>query len=94
MNSPNQSIDPGKKTLSEFLLIDAEMALLFTQMAGNTSDSTLKVRRLKAAAKAYDRILAFIPRVPLTTEQMNELGQKLSVLRSRLRPRLATWAES
>ena len=94
MNSPDQLTDSGKAAMGKLLLVDAEMALLFFRMAWNTSDSTLKERRLKAAAKAYDRIITFIPRVSLTAEQLTVLGQKLSALRSCLRPRLATWAES
>ena len=94
MISPHQLTDPGKAAIGRLVLVDADMALLFMRMAWNTSDSTLKERRLKAAARAYERIITFLPRVSLTTEQLTVLGRKLSTLRSCLRPGIVTWAEA
>lgn len=91
---PNPLTYSGKATMGQLLLVDADMALLFLRMAWNTSDSTLKERRLKAAAKAHDRIIRVLPRVSLTAEQLTVLCQKLSTLRSCLRPRIATCAEA
>jgi hypothetical protein len=87
MNSSNPLTDSGKVALAEYLLLDANMALLFVQRASQTSDPKLQERRLKAAAKAYDRIIAFIPRVSLTPAQMLLLEQRLSRLRSLLKMR-------
>ena len=85
-DSLNQLTDSGKLAMGDVLLLDAEMALLFVRRAANTSNSALQERRLKAAAKAYDRIIAFVPRVSLTEVQMTVLAQKLSALRSSLKP--------
>lgn len=84
MNSSDPVADSGKVAMAEFLLLDADMALLFVQRARNAANPTLAVRRLKAAAKAYDRIIDFIPRVSMTADQMARLENKLSALRSRL----------
>jgi hypothetical protein len=84
MKSLKPLTDLGKLTMAELLLLDAELALLFIQLAGSTSDLILKKRRLKAAAKAYGRIIAFIPRVSLTAEEMALLQGRLSALQSHL----------
>jgi hypothetical protein len=89
MKSPNQLPDSGKLTMAELLLRDAEMALVFIQLAGSTSDSVLKKRRLKGAARAYGRIIAFMPRVSLTPEQMALLQQRLSALQAHLKGALS-----
>ena len=68
--------------MGKLLLVDADMALLFLRRAWITTDLTQKKRRLKAAARAYDRIITFIPRASLTGEQMIVLQQKMSTLRS------------
>lgn len=89
MISSYQFTDSGKAAIGKLVLVDADMALLFMRMAWNTSDSTLRECRLKAAARAYERIITFLPRVSLTTQQLTMLGQKLSMLRPCLRPRIA-----
>ena len=71
--------------MAEVLLLDADMALLFIELAGTTRNSMLKERRLKAAAKAYCRIINFIPRVSLTGVQMAQLERRLSTLQSHLK---------
>jgi len=76
--------------MAEVLLLDAQMALLFIRLAGTTSNPLLKKRRLKAAAKAYGRIIAFIPRVSLTGEQMALLERRLSILEAHLKAGVAT----
>jgi hypothetical protein len=85
MNSSDPLNDSGEAAMARLLLLDAEMALLFIQRAENASQPTLKERRLKAAAKAYDRILTFIPRVALAPAQMALLGRRLSILQSHLK---------
>ena len=85
MNSSDPITDSGKLAMGEILLRDAEMAVLFIRIAENGPDCALNDRRLKAAAKAYDRIIAFMPRVWLTVRQMALLEQRLSVLRSHLK---------
>jgi hypothetical protein len=87
MNSSDPLNDSGEAAMARLLLLDAEMALLFIRRAENTSQPTLKERRLKAAAKAYDRIMAFIPRVALAPAQIALLGRRLSILRSHLKMR-------
>jgi hypothetical protein len=82
MTSFDPPADSSKAAMGNLLLIDAEMALAFVRRATKTSDPMLKARRLKAAAKAYDRIITFLPQASLTTEQMIVLQQKLSVLQS------------
>lgn len=73
--------------MAELLLLDAEMALLFTRRASKIFDPAQKERRLNAAAKAYDRIISFIPRVALAPAQMALLERRLSDLRSHLKKR-------
>ena len=85
MRSRDPLTDSGEAAMARFLLLDAEMALLFVKRAENTTQATLRERRLKAAAKAYDRIIAFIPRVALAPAQMALLERKLSILRSHLK---------
>ena len=87
MSPSDQLNDSVKLTMGRFLLLDADMALLFIQLARNSPDSVIKDRRLKAAAKAYDRIIAFIPRAALAPAEMALLSRKLSVVQSHLKIR-------
>ena len=86
MDHPDQIRDEARAATADFLLIDAGMALSFLQLADKTDNPETRDRRRKMAIKAYDKIIALMPRVALTGDQRALLERKLLTVRSRLEP--------
>jgi len=85
MTSPDRIRDSAAAAMSEFLLIDADMALSFLELAEKTDDPNMRDRRQNVATKAYRKIIALMPKVTMTGEQKAVLESKLSAVRGRLK---------
>jgi hypothetical protein len=82
-----QLSDTGQQlnaTNVDFLKIDVETALTFTQLALATDNKEKKERNRKNARKAYDTILRMWNSVTLTPSQEGYIHEKMSRLKSDL----------
>jgi len=73
------------QTGAEFLKIDVEMALTFTDIARRATDPLRKQRNRRAARRAYDSIVRLTARVHLSDEDARTLRQGLTRLKSELK---------
>jgi hypothetical protein len=69
---------------ADFLKVDAETALTFTQLALDTDNEEKKQRNCKNARKAYDSILHLRKNVTFTSTQEAYLEEMLSRLKHNL----------
>jgi hypothetical protein len=82
-----QLTDTGQQlnaTNADFLIIDVETALTFTQLALETDNQEKKVRNRKNARKAYDTILHLWDNVTFTPTQEGHMHEMIGRLKSDL----------
>jgi hypothetical protein len=72
------------KVSTDFLKIDLETALTFTQLALQTPDREKKERNRQAARKAYNAIMHLIGRVSLSGVEADHFEKNLRRLKSEL----------
>jgi hypothetical protein len=70
---------------AEFLKIDVETALTFSQIARESQDSWKRQRNRDNARKGYETILRLIDKVNLTDDDARFLADRLEELRFNLR---------
>jgi hypothetical protein len=75
----------ANRVSSDFLKVDVATALTFSGIALSAQDPQKRARNQRAARKAYDTVLHLAPRVQLTHDDVVELKQNLSRLKSELR---------
>jgi hypothetical protein len=68
----------------ETLQADADMALTLLDLADTTRSAERRMRRRKAARKAYLSILRFLPKLAINDQQRAAMEQRLGSLRRRL----------
>lgn len=69
---------------AEFLKIDLETALTFVKIARQTPDDVRKKRNCRAARRAYETVMRFIPKVELNPQDAQVITLALNQLRSDL----------
>ena len=69
----------------EFLRTEVRTGLTLSGIALRGGDKSRVHRNRGNARKAYDALLHFIPKVPLTTDEAEEIKVKLAELKSELR---------
>jgi hypothetical protein len=69
---------------ADFLKVDIETALTFSNLALQTYDPIRKRRNRVNARKGYDTIVRFMAKVPLVEEDVRYLSNKLEQLKSNL----------
>lgn len=74
----------ANKVNADFLKLDLQTALTFTQLALQAEDGVKRERNQRAARKAYDTILRLVGRVTLTDDEARSMGKSLERLRSDL----------
>jgi hypothetical protein len=70
-----------KKVSTDFLKIELEMALTFTELAMQTRDHDKRERNRQAARKAYETVVHMMGRVPLSDDEANIFKKNLERLR-------------
>jgi hypothetical protein len=70
-----------KKVSTDFLKIELDMALTFTELALQTQDRQKKERNRQAARKAYETVVHLMDRVPLSEDEANIFKKNLERLR-------------
>jgi uncharacterized coiled-coil DUF342 family protein len=68
----------------DFLKVDLQMALTFTQIALQTADPARKQRAIRSARKAYLAITRFLPETSLTPEDAGKVASNLERLKHEL----------
>jgi hypothetical protein len=66
----------------EFLMVDLDTALAFTQRARQSADAAVKRRNADHARKAYDTVTRLRKKFELDSEQQNAFEQQLSKLKA------------
>ena len=69
---------------ADLVLIDADMALSFLDLAELTKSSVVRQRQRVRAAEAYRTVMERLPDVTFTKQQRAELDKMLKKIRSRL----------
>ena len=69
---------------ADLMLIDADMALSFLDLAELTKSSVVRQRQKVRAAEAYRTVMERLPDVNFTKQQKAELDKILKKIRSRL----------
>ena len=69
---------------ADLVLIDAEVALSFLDLAELTTSRAIRERQRMQAAKAYQMVMERLPNVIFTKQQKAELDKILKKIRSRL----------
>ena len=69
---------------ADFLKVDLNTALTFSEAALKTEEPVKKRRNCDAARRAYDTILRLMPKVALTEAEGSLLSQNLARLKSEL----------
>ena len=69
---------------ADLMLIDADMALSFLDLAELTKSSVVRQRQKVRAAEAYRTVMERLPDVTFTKQQKAELDKILKKIRSRL----------
>jgi len=72
------------KVSTDFLKLDLETALTFTQLASQARDRDKRERNRHAARKAYDTVLHLIDRVTLSDAEASFFQGKLAQLKLNL----------
>lgn len=75
------ALDDANKASINFLKVDLETALLFSQMALQTKDSIKKHRNTHAARRAYDTIMRLSANVHPTAADADFLTRNLGLLK-------------
>ena len=73
-----------QKIDADFLMTELNTGLGLAAIALAAADTNTFDRKRQRARAAYDAVLRFIDRVPLTKEQSREMNGKLASLRERL----------
>jgi hypothetical protein len=84
MARPQKAPDPIPAEV-EFLRTEVRTGLTLSAIALRGGDKGRVDRNRVNARKAYDALLHFIPKVPLTNEEAGEINVKLAELKSELR---------
>jgi hypothetical protein len=84
MARPLKAPDPIPAEV-EFLRTEVRTGLTLSAIALRGGDKSRVGRNRVNARKAYDALLHFIPKVPLTNEEAGEINVKLAELKSELR---------
>ena len=84
MARPLKAPDPIPAEV-EFLRTEVRTGLTLSAIALRGGDKSRVDRNRVNARKAYDALLHFIPKVPLTKEEAGEINVKLAELKSELR---------
>jgi hypothetical protein len=84
MARPLKAPDPIPAEV-EFLRTEVRTGLTLSAIALRGGDKSRVDRNRVNARKAYDALLHFIPKVPLTNEEAGEINVKLAELKSELR---------
>lgn len=73
-------------SMSQFLVSELAIAKTFAHLAATTGDSTKRTRCISNARKAYDTVVEFLPRAPLSQSETDQIREELFLLRSKLEP--------
>jgi len=76
--------EEANRVNTNFLKVDADTALTFTDIALSTEDPVKKRRNVRSARKAYDTVMRLIEKVDLSDSDGRILGAKLLTLKARL----------
>jgi hypothetical protein len=84
MDGVRASRDELNQKSADFLKVDVETALTFSEIAIQTFDPAKKQRNRKHARKGYDTILRFMSKVSLGDEDTDFLAERMQELKSNL----------
>ena len=76
--------EEANRANTNFLKVDADTALTFTDIALSTEDPVKKRRNVRSARRAYDTVMRLIEKVDLSDSDGRILGAKLLSLKARL----------
>jgi hypothetical protein len=79
-----ESREYANRARYDLVLVDAELALTFLDLADFAESQEQREHRLDEAKRAYDTVLKALPTLYLTTPQRIMLNQKLAMIRVRL----------
>lgn len=82
--SAGENLSDSTQLGVDLLISDAKTALTFLDLAETTSDSDNRSRRIAEAHHAYRTILAFLPRLQPSAEELQILTNDLQRLAERL----------
>jgi phosphoenolpyruvate carboxylase len=78
------TLDRINRASTEFLKIDLETALTFTNIARQTSDISRRERNCLAARKAYDAVERLVQKVDLNKQDKNTIKKGMQQLKTEL----------
>lgn len=85
MENLQQTLERSNRAIVDLLLVDANMAHTFLDLARTAKTRELKIRRINRAAEAYNFICQRMPLVRLTPSETRTLNHKLRALEIRFR---------
>jgi hypothetical protein len=95
MRDPSQLKEELNRASAKLLLIDADVALTFAEVALTTRDETNRKRAVKDARRAYDEVCTKRHRFKFSDSDGRTLNAKLEQVRAQLeRLETTNWDES
>jgi hypothetical protein len=79
-----QTFNHARHLLTDFCITDLDVALTFLAIAKTSSNDETVQRNLKNARIAYETVLRYLPRLPLTKAEQQSIQVKLASVKARL----------